>query len=443
MYRFITSILTLAFTISLNAQFIEDECSTPPITYEELSKKPWFGNNEYLYAYLDSIAYDSYFMDINKPKYRVPIKFWVYRSDQGTGGATEADLKQFIRDINQHNINNNTGIVFYMKPKVSYINKTKLQHVNFVSEAPGLTVKNKEKGAVNVHLVDGMFIKKLGGNKRSTSAVFHRTTNGIVLTRSSSNSTLSHEVGHFFGLIHPHENSDKMDKCKSEAVSRTRQFARGCSHSGLICEQSGDGLCDTPAEPMLGPYTNSKCRYIGKIKDPWGDTYKPEVRNIMSYPTVKECRNKFTAGQVAVMLLTAKKYNQSAWLGTQTQYQFDAFEPDNTTKMASEIIKGKVQKHTFHNIYEGKGSKDSYDNIDVLKIKHATAGTITINVKAASGLWLRVSLQKSLGSKLGSTQTNSTGTATLKIPNKAVGTYFIIIEKKSSKSKNNYTISWK
>jgi hypothetical protein len=60
-------------------------------------KKPWKGNNNFLDDYLKQI---NYFADAEKTRYLVPLKFWVYRDNSGNGGASLADLKVFMDDLN-------------------------------------------------------------------------------------------------------------------------------------------------------------------------------------------------------------------------------------------------------------------------------------------------------------------------------------------------------
>lgn len=66
---------------------------------------------------------------------------------------------------------------------------------------------------------------------------------------------------------------------------------------GSNCANAGDLVCDTPADPQLSSgNVNEQCQYIGTDKDPKGDTYNPDPKNIMSYSR-KACRTVFTPGQ--------------------------------------------------------------------------------------------------------------------------------------------------
>lgn len=79
--------------------------------------------------------------------------------------------------------------------------------------------------------------------------------------------TLTHEVGHFLGLLHPFDNSV------------------GCTETN--CSTQGDGICDTP--PTNGGNTCSGPDCPGAI-----------IENYMDY-TSETCQDMFTNGQTSVM----------------------------------------------------------------------------------------------------------------------------------------------
>ncbi len=135
-----------------------------------------------------------------------------------------------------------------------------------------------------------------------------------------------------------------------------------------MCEKKGDKLCDTPAEPNLTNYTDSKCNYTGwNVKDRYGEIYKPDTHNIMSYTNNRECRNKFTPEQIALMhyTLSENKY-EKIWrtdLPENRKYLPDAFEPDNCKKNASEISLNTPQIHSFNKFCASK-KKNIADTVD-------------------------------------------------------------------------------
>jgi len=101
---------------------------------------------------------------------------------------------------------------------------------------------------------------------------------------ASNGSTLTHELGHSFSLLHTHSSSNG-----EELVN------------GSNCSSAGDLLCDTPADPKLSSSTvSSNCEYIGTELDNQQNAYSPDPKNFMSYSR-KECRTLFSPQQLAQM----------------------------------------------------------------------------------------------------------------------------------------------
>ncbi|MCC6599343.1 MAG: hypothetical protein IT223_01560 [Crocinitomicaceae bacterium] len=89
--------------------------------------------------------------------------------------------------------------------------------------------------------------------------------------------TFSHEMGHYFGLLHTFESNNG-----TELVD------------GSNCDVAGDLICDTAADPDPNGNANpnNDCNYTGAIvTDSNGDYYVPPTFNIMSYyPNICTCR---------------------------------------------------------------------------------------------------------------------------------------------------------
>lgn len=104
--------------------------------------------------------------------------------------------------------------------------------------------------------------------------------------------SLSHEMGHYFGLLDTYGAMDS----PPELVD------------GSNCETAGDLLCDTPADPFvpgdtLSPkylHPNVICRFVYTGRDARGQYYVPDVGNMMTlYPDT--CRCGFTQQQFQKM----------------------------------------------------------------------------------------------------------------------------------------------
>ena len=244
-----------------------------------------------------------YTRNIETVLYKIPIKFWIYRKSNSKGGLTIEDMKEHINHLNYYYSINNTGIRFYLRPDYEYIDSDKLFKLNYLSQAPFQTIRHRSKGCINVYVAEKLKRSKRFSIDQNYSGTYNSVSKGVIMARGVSSSTLSHEIGHYLGLKHTH----RLWKIKllQEPVSRTKEIP---FTNKKKCEKRGDGLCDTPAEPNLTKYTDKNCHYTGwNVKDKYGEVYKPATDNIMSYTYNRECRNKFTKGQIAVMYKKLKK----------------------------------------------------------------------------------------------------------------------------------------
>lgn len=100
----------------------------------------------------------------------------------------------------------------------------------------------------------------------------------VVLADQRTPQTLSHELGHYFGLCHTHDDIQRIAAAVADAPS---------------CKRSGDAICDTAPDP--GP---DACGEVAPC-----DFYcaassaRPDAANLMSY--YMHCRRSFTPEQLA------------------------------------------------------------------------------------------------------------------------------------------------
>lgn len=206
-------------------------CDVPDRDTTEFENLPWFGNNAYLENFLDSIGYPSgsaYKMSntsgsvgtngivgSERIRFHVPIKFWVYRNSAGIGGPSLQQLQQYIDNLNKYyNVDNNTLIGFYMRCEIGYIDDDSHLNIESNSEANSLLQNHKERGCINIHIVNNLQGTTIGVQIRARFFGI----DGIFLNRSTYTSpalsnTIAHEVGHYFELDHTHQYSDK-GKCR-------------------------------------------------------------------------------------------------------------------------------------------------------------------------------------------------------------------------------------
>lgn len=140
------------------------------------------------------------------------------------------------------------------------------------------------------------------------------STYGVVVDNSffgSSNRTLTHEIGHCFGLLHT--------------------FQSGCGNN---CSSSGDFICDTPPATTATygcSTTQNSCSNDANGPDPYNANVVDQIENYMSYDN---CQNMFSLDQKAAMVsvLTSTSTSQGlAQLMTPTNLsQTGTADPYNT-----------------------------------------------------------------------------------------------------------------
>jgi hypothetical protein len=215
-------------------------------------------------------------------------------------GPNELSLDQIeaeIRKVNQ--LFGGAGIYFFIcgspriiRGKASY---------NYDS-ADDLNRSEHVPNTVNIYFVDDIETDRYSndlfiGGFATLPFYFPDTKDRYIVMNkrfSTDGSTLTHEMGHFYGLLHTHD------------TRFGREYVDGSN-----CETAGDLLCDTPADPnLLIPGLLSGCTYVGRIADPKGDLYLPPVNNLMSYAP-SPCTRSFTDGQRAVIRTVHKDQNAS------------------------------------------------------------------------------------------------------------------------------------
>lgn len=217
----------------------------------------------------------------DRTRHYVPIAAHIVRRSNGEGGLPEARFHQALADANQHFAE--AQIVFYQHGPIDYIDDDSLYHTETISDIDRLRTTNSVPNAINAYFTeilnyDGLEICGI------SSFTFH-DVQGIAMrnwctardTGVGDHSTFSHELGHYFDLMHTHDT----------------QWG-GELANGLNCSVAGDRLCDTPADPGLTPdLVDANCEYVGELTDITGTPYDPDPSLLMSYSRTY-CRQRFT-----------------------------------------------------------------------------------------------------------------------------------------------------
>ena len=263
---------SIAQKFSPLAQSTDYECGTVTSPTDMTSlRNIWQSNQATENQFLNTFNLNNKLPAIN-----IPIKAHIVRTNAGTGGYSLTNLNAAIALMNSYYTNAN--MQFYLCGGVNYIDNSTYYDFDSSDEA-AMTGPNNDPNNINIYFMNSA---TSGGNAVCGYAYYPGGPNTIIMVNSCADngSTLSHEMGHFYSVIHTHGGSS------SELVN------------GSNCNTEGDELCDTPADPNLSGQVNTSCIYTGTATDANSQAYTPDPNNIMSYSR-KACRNFFSPMQYA------------------------------------------------------------------------------------------------------------------------------------------------
>lgn len=251
------------------------------------------------YLQFRNIAMQNPAFSMQNGKYNVPVIYHIIRRSNGTGGANVADLDEALDTVNARYAP--VDLQFYRCLEPNYIDNDGLFAIVKSDSMPTLNMisTNNNDNALNIYFCN--YVVNADSSSLCGLANFPWNAGRWILMDNGcalNGSTLSHEIGHYFGLLHTHETSNGAEHV-------TRNSGDACYN----CTTAGDGLCDTEADPELGSANlSASCNYTGTtldtctIPDPDIFTaYNPDPTNLMSY-SLKECRDFFSPGQYAIIL---------------------------------------------------------------------------------------------------------------------------------------------
>jgi hypothetical protein len=211
----------------------------------------------------------------------VPVNLVVVRRDDGTGGVSDQGILDAFEIVNE--IYEPAGMNFVLC-KINIVNDSD-RYDGSSSDQASLRNEYGIEKKVNLYVMGDA---QISGNSYCGFAYYPGGPESVYLAASCfvNGSTLSHEIGHHFGLIHTHGNSN--------TTNSTYELADGSNGA-----TTGDYVQDTPSDPKLsGQVNGSTCSYYGSYRDRNGEPHDPDPTNIMSYST-KACRDYFSPGQIA------------------------------------------------------------------------------------------------------------------------------------------------
>jgi hypothetical protein len=213
----------------------------------------------------------------------IKVFIHVIADDDGSNvAAGDSSIERQMEFMRQYYAPQNICFILGGKQQ---INNTDLNNMNTDTEAGELT-PHLVGNMLNIFIHNALMNNTglVNGNAYDIPK-WYLSMVSTAITSTTNVSTLAHEVGHDFGLLHTHETAFGV-----ENVPRSGN----CSN----CNSAGDGLCDTPGDPNLdvGNVVTAACVYTGNMFDGCGNAYVPDPRNLMAYGN-RTCRNVFTNGQ--------------------------------------------------------------------------------------------------------------------------------------------------
>ncbi len=239
----------------------------------------------------------------------VPVHFHLVGDAQGGGKLKEIKALDQLCALNTAYAG--TDIRFYLAPHpVHGIFNYSINATNVYSNQNSWFTmhSNRHANAINIFIVDEAVS---GNNNPGTTLAYYNSQRDWIVSRkdqingNTSNSTIPHEVGHFFSLMHTflgYESDpfDSTDPTWPVAPAISPGGTPTEKMDGSNCTVAADRICDTPPDYNFG-LGNGGCVYSGGAQDPMGVPVDPMENNMMGY--FENCNPYlFTAGQNAVIL---------------------------------------------------------------------------------------------------------------------------------------------
>lgn len=308
---FVLSVLCLSIVTTLNAQLVAPSNSQDVYETTNYSNVRYAGLGHQklekkfsiaCYVFLDSITKSYNITDIE-------IQDAVSRLNQN---FSEVGFEFEICEITYHeNIQYN---------KYSYAKHTFEPMVLF-----------NKKNAINLFLGDGVLGIGLSAGQAGFASMPADKLSFIYISKKAltTSESLTHLMGHYFGLFNTHENT-----FGEEFVDSGRDVCYFVNDLNCRCRTTGDLMCDTRADRLLfanaGYFTSTldQCKFIppasladtinipNALQDNDASWIEPPMDNFMSHywRENSDCRSNFSPGQMRKMYLEVTNPNSRLYI---------------------------------------------------------------------------------------------------------------------------------
>jgi len=222
----------------------------------------------------------------------VPVHFHLVADATGKGRILEARVLDQLCTLNEAFAPMN--IRFYLRPHQVYgtLFNYNINHNNVYNDQTAWSVMQAQRhtNAMNIYIVNQAVVSS---NQQGVTLGYYSPQRDWIVCRkdqisgAKNNSTLAHEIGHFFSLQHtflgwesqPFDNTfpswPKAPATSPGGVPTERM-------NGTNCTTAADKICDTPPDYNFG-YGATSCTYNGSAQDPLGVPVVPMANNMMGY----------------------------------------------------------------------------------------------------------------------------------------------------------------
>jgi len=217
----------------------------------------------------------------------IPLKFHLIAR---TNGEDRVRLDQVLDQLCAINEDfEDFGFQFYFKDgSFNYINNN-TAYENHTQVQTAILDSERDNGAINIFVPEDANFSS--GSVGTVLGYFQPGFDWLVIGKNeigASTSTLPHELGHFFSLLHPFsgwEPNAWNEEDHGNPVTQTTApdgFSKVELVDGSNCEEAGDRVCDTPPNYNFG-FGWPDCEFDELVYDRNGDLIEPNEELFMSY----------------------------------------------------------------------------------------------------------------------------------------------------------------
>jgi len=282
-------------------------------------------------------AYDLGMERVSNDRINIPVKFHIV-SDFSGNKYDYNTMLTVLCELNEQF--ESAGMYFFMRGEVNNI--TSNVYYNHTSYATGtqLMLEHNQPRVVNIYFVQLGQIGLCGYAYYPGSGPGGTISQGGVMMSipcsQAGNTTLAHELGHYFGLPHTFDfTSTNPRDVFAERV--TRNTNETLPRLNANCASQGDRFCDTPAD-YIGFRWNCNSFAIND-SDINNDRFQPDPSYFMSYSS-DFCMTRFSNQQMNSMRSTLAT-NQSS-RGYLTVFPMPAWDSIRSTVNLIEPLAGSA-----------------------------------------------------------------------------------------------------